>query len=62
MDRGIAELVALYDLAQSSIDTLMNQLRYRSPGFISRVFDAAGYNEKALAARDYEPLQFLPQP
>jgi len=62
MDRGTAELDTLYDLAQSSIDTLMNQLRYPSPGFISRVFDAAGYNEKALAARDYEPLQFLLQP
>ncbi len=62
MDRGTAELDALYDLAQSNIDTLMSQLGYGSPGFISRVFDGAGHNEKAWAARVHEPLRFLLQP
>jgi len=62
MDQGTAELDALYDLAQSNIDTLMSQLGYGSPGFISRVFDGAGHNEKAWAARVHEPLRFLPQP
>jgi len=59
MDRGTAELDALYDLAQSDVDTLMHQLGYGSQDFVSLVFDGAGHNEKAWAARVQEPLRFL---
>jgi len=59
MDRGTAELDALYDRAQSDVDMLMRQLGYESQDFVSRVFSGAGHNEKAWAARVHEPLRFL---
>lgn len=62
MDRGTTELDALYDEAQAQVDAVMAEKGYRAPGFVSRVFEGAGHNERAWAARLAEPLVHLLAP
>ena len=59
MDRGTTELDAQYDQAQPRIDALMAEKGFRAPGFVSRVFEGTGHNERAWAARLDVPLMHL---
>ncbi len=59
MDRGTRDLDALYDLAQSQADALLQQLGYRAPDVVSRVFPGATHDEDAWRNRVAEPLTFL---
>lgn len=56
MDRGTAELDALYGPAQTFVDQLVRDRGYGPPRFDSRVFEGAGHNETAWAARVDIPL------
>lgn len=59
MDRGTAELDARYKDAQPMIDAVMRERGFAAPQFVSRVFEGAGHNETAWAARLAEPLVHL---
>lgn len=59
MDRGTAELDALYAAAQPFADDLIRERGYSDANFTSRVFAGAGHNEKDWGARLEEPLLFL---
>ena len=59
LDRGDAELDALYDEAQARVDALLARQGYRLPRHVSRLFPGAGHHETAWSARLAEPLQFL---
>jgi len=59
MDRGTAELDALYDQAQPRIDALMAEQGFRAPGWVTRVFKGAGHNENDWHRRLDVPLLFL---
>lgn len=59
MDRGTAELDALYDAAQARVDALLADRGYRAPGFVSRVFEGQGHDEDAWQRRLDQPLAFL---
>jgi predicted alpha/beta superfamily hydrolase len=59
MDRGTAELDALYDDAQTRVDALMAERGYAPPGFVSRVYEGAGHNETDWSRRLDAPLLFL---
>lgn len=56
MDRGTAGLDALYGPAQTFVDQLLRDRGYSAPRFDSRVFDGAGHDETAWAARVDIPL------
>lgn len=59
-DRGTVELDALYGPYQLVIDDIVRERGYRDgDNFDSRVFDGAGHNEKAWAARLAVPLLFM---
>jgi enterochelin esterase-like enzyme len=59
MDRGTAELDALYDEAQVRVDALMREKGFGPPTFDTRVFEGAGHNERAWAERLHIPLLHL---
>jgi len=59
MDRGTTELDALYDQAQPRIDALLAEKGFRSPGFVTRVFEGAGHSEADWHRRLDVPLLFL---
>ena len=59
MDRGTTELDALYDEAQAQVDTLMRELGFGPPTFVTRVFEGEGHNERAWARRLDIPLRHL---
>lgn len=59
MDRGTAELDALYDQAQAQVDALMRERGFAPPLFDTRVFTGAGHNETAWAERLHIPLLHL---
>jgi enterochelin esterase-like enzyme len=59
MDRGTTELDALYDQAQPRIDALMAEKGFKPPGFVSKVFEGTGHNERAWRDRLPEVLRFL---
>jgi len=59
LDRGTETLDALYDEAQPAVDRLMQQKGYGPANFVSRVFEGAGHDEIAWAARVDIPLEFL---
>lgn len=59
MDRGTAELDALYDQAQEEVDALMRAKGFAAPLFDTRVFEGAGHNERAWADRLHIPLRHL---
>jgi predicted alpha/beta superfamily hydrolase len=59
MDRGTAELDALYDEAQAQVDALMRERGFAPPLFVSRVFEGDGHNERAWARRLEIPLRHL---
>jgi predicted alpha/beta superfamily hydrolase len=59
MDRGTAELDALYDEAQAQVDALMRERGFAPPLFVSRVFEGEGHNERAWARRLETPLRHL---
>lgn len=59
MDRGTAELDALYDEAQAQVDALMRERGFAPPLFVSRVFEGEGHNERAWARRLEIPLRHL---
>lgn len=59
MDRGTAELDALYDPAQQQVDALMREQGFGAPLFDTRVFEGAGHHERAWAERLHIPLQHL---
>lgn len=59
MDRGTAELDALYDQAQDKVDALMRERGFGPPQFVSRVFEGEGHNERAWAKRLEIPLRHL---
>jgi enterochelin esterase-like enzyme len=59
MDRGTAELDALYDQAQEQVDALMRARGFAAPLFDTRVFEGAGHNERAWADRLHIPLRHL---
>jgi enterochelin esterase-like enzyme len=59
MDRGTAELDALYDEAQAQVDALMRERGFGPPHFVTRVFEGEGHNERAWARRLEIPLRHL---
>jgi enterochelin esterase-like enzyme len=59
MDRGTAELDALYDQAQARIDRLMAAKGFKPPHFVSKVYEGGGHNETDWSRHLHEPLQFL---
>lgn len=59
MDRGTIELDALYDQAQARIDALMAAKGFKSPRFVSTVYEGGGHNESDWSRHLHEPLQFL---
>ena len=59
LDRGTADLDALYDVAQARVDALLADKGYRPPDFVSRVFDGQGHDEDAWQRRLDQPLAFL---
>lgn len=59
LDRGTAELDALYAPAQSFIDELLRDRGYDASNSMSRVFAGEGHNEDAWAKRLEIPLLFL---
>lgn len=59
MDRGTAELDALYDDAQAQVDALMRERGFGPPHFVTRVFEGEGHNERAWARRLEIPLRHL---
>lgn len=59
MDRGTADLDALYDQAQQRVDALMASLGHAAPQVVSRVFQGQGHNEVAWSSRLEQPLRFL---
>lgn len=59
MDRGDAELDALYDRAQQRVDALLAGKGFRPPRFTSRVFPGAGHTEWAWRDRLPQVLGFL---
>jgi predicted alpha/beta superfamily hydrolase len=59
MDRGTAELDALYDEAQAQVDALMRERGFGPPHFVSRVFEGEGHHERAWARRLEIPLRHL---
>jgi enterochelin esterase-like enzyme len=59
MDRGTAELDALYDQAQERVDALMREKGFGAPTFDTRVFEGAGHHERAWAERLHIPLLHL---
>ncbi len=59
MDHGTTELDALYGVAQPVVDQIALDRGYGAENFRSRVFEGAGHNERAWAARVAEPLGFL---
>ena len=62
MDRGTAELDALYGPAQTFVDPLVRDRGFGAPRFDSRVFEGAGHNERAWAARlDGPRVHVLPR-
>lgn len=61
MDRGTAELDALYGPAQTFVDQLARDRGFAAPRFDSRVFEGAGHNERAWAERLDAPLTLLLQ-
>ncbi len=62
MDRGTAELDALYDESQPRIDASLAEMGYTAPFFVSRVFEGAGHNENDWHDRVDQPLRFLLSP
>ncbi len=62
MDRGTADLEALYAPHQAFADELMRSLGWRLPDFASRVFEGTGHNERDWAARAEQPLRHLLAP
>ena len=62
MDRGTTELDAQYDQAQPRIDALMAAKGFAAPGFVTRVFEGTGHNERAWSKRLDIPLRFLLAP
>lgn len=56
MDRGTAELDALYGPAQTFVDQMLRDRGFAAPRFDSRVFEGAGHNERAWAERLDIPL------
>jgi predicted alpha/beta superfamily hydrolase len=59
MDRGTAELDAMYDQAQPRIDALMRERGFTAPDFVTRVFVGEGHNEVAWHKRLDVPLLLL---
>jgi enterochelin esterase-like enzyme len=59
MDRGTTELDARYAPHQPFVDELVAERGYTAANSLSRVFEGAGHNEAAWAARLEIPLLFL---
>jgi enterochelin esterase-like enzyme len=59
LDHGTTELDALYAPYQAFIDQIVRDRGYSAANSVSRVFEGAGHNEKAWAARLEIPLLFL---
>ena len=51
LDRGTADLEAFYAPHQAFVDELLHERGYRAGEWMSRVYDGAGHNERAWAAR-----------
>ncbi len=58
-DHGTTELDALYAPYQSFIDALVKERGYTPTNYLSKVFEGAGHNEAAWAARLDVPVLFL---
>jgi enterochelin esterase-like enzyme len=59
MDRGTAELDALYGPAQTFVDQLARDRGFTAPRFDSRVFEGASHTEAAWSTRVDIPLNHL---
>ena len=59
MDRGTAELDALYVPHQVIVDQVVHDRGYTAANSLSLVFEGQGHNEQAWAARLEQPLDFL---
>jgi enterochelin esterase-like enzyme len=59
MDRGTAELDALYGPYQTFIDEIVRDQGYTEENWVSRTFEGEGHNEQAWAKRLDDALIFL---